>query len=382
VRVIHFVSYFPPERLGGVGEFVARLHATLRAAGHESSVVTSGIGSEPDVQRIARTLPGWFAAVAGQAARAAACDVVHCQSGEALPLLLALAFRRRRPRLVVTFHVGYRGMSGALAPYLLEGRRFRASPGERLRQGLAAWAHRAVDAVAARLADGISAVSAASALDALGFAGSGRAQVIHPGVLPAPPPEPGRVPRVALLYAGVAGHRKRVTALPYVLARVRRDLPDARLRILGFRLEQEPALSALFTELGQQDAVEALGPLRSSELPAHYASADVLLLPSAYEGLPLVVLEAMQCGLPVVATRVGGLPEAIEDGRDGFLVDLDEPAQMAERCLRLLRSPELRARIGAAARAKVAERFDATRLLEAYLALYAPAPSALSSPRP
>jgi glycosyltransferase involved in cell wall biosynthesis len=370
VQVIHFAPYFPPERIGGVGEFVARLHGALLAAGHDSTVATWGRAPAPGVRRIARGPFGCFFASALEAARAARCDLVHCQSGEALPLMLALALRRRRARVVANFHVGQRGMARALRPYTLEGRRFAPSLRERALGRLAAWAHASVDAAAIALADQVTAVCAATAQEALGAARAARARVIHAGLPPLPPPS-ARAPHVALLYAGVAGHRKRVNALPFVLARVRRQIPDARLRIVGFSLEREPGLSALFAELGVRDAVEALGPLRADELPAHYASADVLLLPSAYEGLPLVLLEAMQCGLPAVATRVSGHPEAIEDGRNGFLVDLDDPAQMAERCVALLRSSELRARLGAAARATIAERFDEQRQLRAFLDLCA-----------
>jgi glycosyltransferase involved in cell wall biosynthesis len=323
------------------------------------------------VHRIARTLPGWFLASAGWSSRAAACDVVHCESGEALPVMLALALRRRRARVVVTFHVGYQGMAASLDPYTLEGRRFGPPLRARLATRLSAWAHRAVDRCAIALADGVTAASRSSARDALGPRAAARAEIIHYGLPPlAAEPVSGGRGRVALLYAGVPGHRKRVNALPFVLARVRRALPAARLRIIGFSLESQPELAALFDELGQRDAVEALGALRSEELPAHYASADVLVVPSAYEGLPLVLLEAMQCGLPAVATRVSGVPEAIEDGRNGFLVEPDDPAQMAERCIALLEDPELRARIGAAARATIAERFDMQRQVRAYLAFY------------
>ena len=80
---MHFVPYYPPERLGGVGEFAAALHEGLLRRGCESTVVTSGRGSSDSVQRIARTRLGWFLGTLRWTRRAAACDVVHCQSGEA-----------------------------------------------------------------------------------------------------------------------------------------------------------------------------------------------------------------------------------------------------------------------------------------------------------
>lgn len=382
MKIMHFAPYFPPERVGGVGEFVARLHEALLAAGHESLVVTRGRASSATVRRIARTKLGWFLGTALWASRAARCDVVHCQSGEALPVMLGLALRRRRAPILVTFHVGYREVAASLAPYTLAGRRFAGGLAARLVSTAVACAHRTVDRCAAALADDVAAVSASSARDALGARHAARAHVIHSGLPPLRAPR-GSAPHVELLYVGTSGHRKRVNALPYVLAQVRREIPGARLRIVGFTLAKTPELAALFAEQGLIKAVEALGVLPSSEIPAHYASADVLVVPSAYEGLPLVLLEAMQCGLAVVATRVSGNPEAIEDGRNGFLVELDEPTAMARRCVELLRDPELRGRLAAAARATVAERFDMQRQLRAYLDLYeslAAARRALSIP--
>jgi len=116
--VLHVVPYYPPFRLGGVGEYAARLHRALLAAGHESVVLTRGAAGErgegspgtddgqpqaappqpldAGVECVAATRFGWFLRSALQSSRAAGFDVVHVHAGEALPLLLALAVRRRR----------------------------------------------------------------------------------------------------------------------------------------------------------------------------------------------------------------------------------------------------------------------------------------------
>lgn len=75
--------------------------------------------------------------------------------------------------------------------------------------------------------------------------------------------------------------------------------------------------------------VKVLGWLPREQINQLYAAADVLVMPSRWEGLPIVALEAMRAGLPVVATRVGGIPEAVEDGITGRLVDVDAPSQLA-----------------------------------------------------
>ena len=100
------------------------------------------------------------------------------------------------------------------------------------------------------------------------------------------------------------------------------------------------------------------------------AEADVLLHASVAEGIPNVVLEAMACAVPVVATDIGGLSEAVRDGVDGILVAPRDPGQLAEAILRLARDPETRARMGAAGRARIEERFTLEAQLQNFLTLY------------
>ena len=84
----------------------------------------------------------------------------------------------------------------------------------------------------------------------------------------------------------------------------------------------------------------------------------------------MVILEALRCGLSCVATRVSGHPEVIEDAVNGFLVDPDDPIQMAERCTRLLDDNKLRSDFAAAGRRVVAERFSIERQCASYLGVY------------
>jgi glycosyltransferase involved in cell wall biosynthesis len=100
------------------------------------------------------------------------------------------------------------------------------------------------------------------------------------------------------------------------------------------------------------------------------AACDVFVLPSRREGLGVAALEAMALARPVVASRVGGLAEAVEDGRTGLLVGPGDTAALAAALARLLREPELRARLGAAGPARVAEDHSVSRLVESYEALY------------
>ena len=108
----------------------------------------------------------------------------------------------------------------------------------------------------------------------------------------------------------------------------------------------------------------------SAEVARRLQASDVLLLPSLDEGLPTVLLEAMACGVPVVATDCGGVSEAFTDGVEGFLVPPRDAGALADALARLWRDPELRARMGEAGRATATSRFTLERQLGEFLALY------------
>jgi glycosyltransferase involved in cell wall biosynthesis len=106
------------------------------------------------------------------------------------------------------------------------------------------------------------------------------------------------------------------------------------------------------------------------DLPRIYADLDVLAVTSNNEGTPVSAIEAMAAGCPVVATRVGGLPDLISDGETGYLVPPGDAQAVSAAMLRLLREPEMARRMGQAARALVRERFAAQRLVSDMERLY------------
>ena len=221
---MHFVPYYPPDRIGGVGLFASELHAGLLRRGVESVVVTRGrTRSGEGVRRIATGRWGWFFGTLRYAAAAAHCDIVHFQSGEALPVLLALRlWPGRRARTLATFHVAHHGLHAAEQPYELGGRRFGRSGVQ-----LLARLHGLVDAIALRLADAANAISRSTARELLGAERGDEMKLIYNPLPPSPAVRSTPAEDVELFYAGVAGHRKRVLALPFVLRAVRREPPEA-----------------------------------------------------------------------------------------------------------------------------------------------------------
>ncbi|MFC1707541.1 glycosyltransferase family 4 protein [Planctomycetota bacterium] len=372
MRVLHAATYYPPDRIGGVGEVVRHLHCGLLASGHQSTVLTSGhSGQDPAVLRIASSPQRFVIEVAKQAGMASDVDVVHCHHGETMLLLLAMRARGIGTPVLATFHVAYRGMAQAFAPYVLEGIRFGSGWRGWHYRLLRATLHRAADRLLRRWADGTSFISRSSASDVVGPEAACSANVIYNAVTGPHESEAAPLPEaVELLFVGTLSHRKRVHALPFVLSYVRRRLPGARLRIVGFDLTENRELQRLFSDLGLDNGVLCEGPVRSERIPSFYRSARVLIVPSAYEGLPMVILEAFRCGLPCVATRVSGHPEVVVDGENGFLVTPDEPEELAERCVRILEDTALRERMGEHARRLVEERFGVDRQVREYVALY------------
>ncbi len=108
-------------------------------------------------------------------------------------------------------------------------------------------------------------------------------------------------------------------------------------------------LRALIRSLGLEEQIHLLGAVDQQELPDYYSAADAVVVPSHYESFGLVAVEAMACGTPVVASRVGGLSLSVKDGETGFLVPARDDAAFADRVGRLLESPDLVARMGRAA---------------------------------
>ena len=106
------------------------------------------------------------------------------------------------------------------------------------------------------------------------------------------------------------------------------------------------------------------------EVAPFYAAFDAMILPSINEGTPVSAIEALAAGRPVVATRVGGVPDVVRDGEDGFLVDPGDVDALADRLTRLAADPELRERLGASGRARVIPRYSVERLVDDIDLLY------------
>jgi glycosyltransferase involved in cell wall biosynthesis len=147
------------------------------------------------------------------------------------------------------------------------------------------------------------------------------------------------------------------------LAAALREVPEAVLWVAGERLASDrgPDMEALLRGAGLDGRLRLLG--YREDVPALMAAADIFVLPSRFEGLPMSVIEAMLTGLPVVACDVRGPAEQVVEGVTGLLVPVGDAPALAGALRRLTEDTELRARMGAAGRARAIECYDEAKVL-------------------
>jgi glycosyltransferase involved in cell wall biosynthesis len=351
MKIVHVV-------IGGEvagGQIVAlQLARAARDAGHDVSFVSPSGG--PFVERVrsegfaADVIPIRgaldLASIARIRRRLRGVDVAHTHAHFAVNVVARVAGRLAGARVLAHMHVE---------------NAFRTGPTRYLQIAL--------DDATARLCFAIVAVSDAtrSTLVDQGYP-AGRVVTVHNGIEAVDLAEPVRltdaptVLEVARL-AEVKGQRVLLAALAKL---------DASALLVGRDLERggayEQELRREAERLGVSDRVVFTG--QRDDVPGLLAGCDVLCLPSTVEGLPLVVLEAMAQGKPVVATAVGGTPELVVDGETGLLVPPGDAGALAAALGKVLRDPELARRLGEAGRRRVLASFSLSAMTERVLGLY------------
>ena len=135
---------------------------------------------------------------------------------------------------------------------------------------------------------------------------------------------------------------------------------NVRFAIIGEGI-LESGLKTESARLGLGEVVTFLGRMNDVNLPLYYQAADVFVLPTLYEGFGIVFLEAMACGLPVISTRVGAVPEVVGDC--GILIEPGDPVSLAESISSLYLTPERRKKMGDCGYSRVIEKFDQEKLI-------------------
>jgi glycosyltransferase involved in cell wall biosynthesis len=147
-----------------------------------------------------------------------------------------------------------------------------------------------------------------------------------------------------ILFVGRLHPVKGVQYLITAMKIVQDKIPGARLILVGDGEDRE-RLESLSMQLGIKEYVQFAGEVPHENVQVFMQQADIFVLPSLYEGLPNVILEAMACGLPIVATRTGGIPDIIMDNTNGFLVEIKDTETIAIKIILLLQDTALWKRI-------------------------------------
>jgi glycogen synthase len=334
--------------IGGMQNHTAELTRALDRRGVLQTVLTTRPPTAPHLQRLGdharvirlglpvRRFRQLYAPQAAVLAPilAARADVVHVHLGEDLAVLPvgAAAARLHRLPLVLTVHTSLR--------HTLALSDLRSAILKTLGGPIERWGEHSADAVLAitprlfrlLVSDGVEA---------------DRVHLIPPGVNPSlfegPFEDPfSGVGRPRVLFVGRLAPQKGVRAL--VAAAGLLEDESAQVLLVGDGPER-PALQREAERLGVGGRLHFVGFLAHERLPAVMSHADLLVLPSLYEELGTVLLEAMQAGLPIVASKTGGIPDVIEDGVNGMLVPPGDPKAIALAIDRLLANRDLTRRL-------------------------------------
>jgi glycosyltransferase involved in cell wall biosynthesis len=281
---------------------------------------------------------------------------------------LVTAFRRSKPDVLHTHDLpphllGSPAAWLARVPVVIHTRHFRT--------GKLTFRH----ALAARAASALSTAVVAVSEDSAGLLGSegvatSKLLVIHNGAdvqAFAPGDRWTRPPGRRVISVGRLSPVKDYPTLLQAARRVVACLPDFRLDIVGDG-PSRASLGALRTELGLESCVRFLG--ERHDVAELLASADAFALASTSEGLSISLLEALAAGLPIVATRVGGNPEIVEDGVTGVLVSPGDVDAVATALVSLLSDAGRLTSMARAARLRAEQHFDLRRVVARYEALY------------
>ncbi|MCP2257272.1 Glycosyltransferase involved in cell wall bisynthesis [Streptoalloteichus tenebrarius] len=363
MRVLRLSSVFEPARdgelpparfdpVGGMQTHTGELTRALDALGVRQTVVTTGppgrvrcstFGRHAVLVRLGAGVAWFRQCYALPAARlvprlAARADVVHAHLGEDLAIvpIAVLAARWHRLPLVLTIHSSLRH---TLAVNGFRSALLRVVGG--VLEGYGEHRAHAVITLTTRLARLLAADGVAP--ERLHVIPSGVRRALFHTVDGAPLAD---VPRPRVLFLGRLHRQKGVADLVRALTLV----PSARLVLAGDGPERD-RLARLADALGVADRVRFLGFVPHDRVPSLLRDADLLVMPSRYEELGTALVEARHVGVPVVATRVGGIPDVVRDGVDGLLVPPGDIPALACALHRLVHDPALARRLARQARA-------------------------------
>lgn len=187
--------------------------------------------------------------------------------------------------------------------------------------------------------------------------------------LPASPLRDELAPNGEKLLTHVSNFRavKRPIDCVEILAKVKKEAPDTRLVMVGDGPERSAAYYRA-EQLGVENDTIFVG--KQANISDYLGVSDVFLLPSELESFGLAALEAQACELPVIATRIGGIPEVVSDGETGYLSDIGDTEKMSRDTVKLLKDEDLRRGFGEKGREQAIARYGSDKIIPQYISFY------------
>jgi glycosyltransferase involved in cell wall biosynthesis len=386
VKVAQLSTRYPPGP-GGVERHVAELAQRLGVRGHHVDVYSSDLYREFPLERLAATVPREERTAFGAVHR---LPVWSMPSELHYPFFRGLlgALERDRPEIVHAHTYGTNQVAVARRLHRRRGTPFVLTAhfhpiwsihGGWLRHRIRGFYDRRlggpVVAAAARVI--LQTREEERLLRSLGFA-LPPVEIVPPGYSPPPPPPEGpvfqdryHVPGPYVLFVGRLASNKGLVELVRAFATVARDDAELHLVLVGADGGMGPTLQARVRGLGLEARVHLVGHVEDEGvLAAAYRDALVTVLPSEYEAFGLVLLESLAQGTPVVASRVGGIPDFIEDGVAGRLVPPGEVEPLAAAIREIVTDRPLARRLGKHGRTEVVPRYTWDRVVDRLEVVY------------
>lgn len=385
MRVYSVTGVYPPERIGGMSEVAYNLQKYLKNEGISVVVLTSGKNNKnfPNVIRVSNNVPLFLLKtflLFPQIKRKLNIDILHFQGNSGSGMLLwKIIYGKKFPKTITTMHTSQVREMVETRPIKINGWNVcKLSLDEYIFKYIKSPLNILLDLLVVRLSDKIINVCEDTKRCCTRdySVPISKQSVVYNGVdyNKFTPDVQGEFVREKydlhdnplILFVGVFKIRKRIPNLLYAMVDIVREITNAKLLIVGGRWGYEGELGNIVSELKLENTVILAGKVADDELPAYYAAADVVAVPSSYEGFPVVVLEAMASAKPIVASKVSGIPEAVIDNETGFLVEKDNIKQLTNKILILLNDPKKREKMGKAARERVIENFDWRKIAKKY----------------
>jgi len=179
----------------------------------------------------------------------------------------------------------------------------------------------------------------------------------------------------SILFAGWLQKRKGLHVLLDAMSTVWKKIPDAKLYIVCQKAKweerYEDLINSKLKEVPRDKYILLLGEMKRRGVGDLIRSADIVVIPEQWENMsPLFVIEAMSMSKPVVGSNIGGIPELIEDGKDGLLADYSNPADFAEKIATLLNNRQMREILGMAAGRKIKQMLNKEAISDQYMEVY------------